>query len=302
MNKIYIIILNYNGGEDTLECMESVSRIDKGNNTVKILLVDNGSNDGSVAKIRDKYSDAIIIENKENLGFTGGNNEGIRYALKSGADYIMLLNNDTTVDRGLLVNMMKGFDSKLVGGVVPKIYFSKGSEYHKGRYEKKDLGNVIWYSGGIMDWENLIGKNRGVDEVDLGQYDTEDFTELATGCCFLLSAKAINKVGAFDDKYFLYYEDADLSQRLKKSKFKIKYMPNAFLWHKNAKSSGGTGSDLQDYYITRNRMSFGMKYAPLRTKIALIKESISLLRSGRNWQKRAVKDFFAGKLGRGSYR
>lgn len=302
MNKIYIIILNYNGGEDTIECVKSVSEINKGNNTVKILLVDNGSSDGSVAKVRNKFSEVVIIENKENLGFTGGNNEGIRYALKSGADYIMLLNNDTTVDSGLLVNMMRGFESSSIGGVVPKIYFSKGNEYHKDRYEKKDLGNVIWYAGGIMDWQNLIGKNRGVDEIDNGQYDAEGVTELATGCCFLLSAKAINKVGAFDDKYFLYYEDADLSERLKKGGFKIKYLPKAFLWHKNAKSSGGTGSDLQDYYITRNRMYFGMKYAPVRTKIALIKEGISLVRGGRNWQKRAVRDFFAGKLGRGSYK
>src|SRR3989344_360711 len=108
-------------------------------------------------------------------------------------------------------------------------------------------------------------------------------------------------VGMFDDKYFLYYEDADLSMRIKKKGFKIVYVPSSIIWHKNAGSAGGSGSMLQDYYITRNRLLFGFRYAPFRSKLALFRESLSLLFRGRQWQKCGVIDFYLGKLGRGSY-
>jgi len=164
------------------------------------------------------------------------------------------------------------------------------------------LGKVFWYAGGEMDWKNVIGHHRGVDEVDHGQYDDISETGYVSGCCMLLTKKLLEKVGGFDKKYFLYYEDNDLSQRSKRKGFKILYAPKAVIWHKNAGSAGGSGSPLQDYYITRNRMLFGMRYAPLRSKVALVRESIRLLLSGRKWQKAGIADFYKRRFGKGSYK
>ena len=117
----------------------------------------------------------------------------------------------------------------------------------------------------------------------------------------LIKKEVLQRIGLFDEKYFLYYEDSDLSQRVKKVGYKIVYAPKAILWHKNAGSAGGSGSTLQDYYITRNRLFFGLQYVPFRAKLALVKESIVLLIKGRSWQKRGILDFYLGKLGRGSF-
>ena len=185
--------------------------------------------------------------------------------------------------------------------VTPKIYFAKGHEYHKDKYKKEDLGKVFWYAGGYTDWDNVTSIHRGVDEVDHGQYDKIEEIQFATGCCMLLKKEVFEKVGLFDDRYFLYYEDADLNERIKRAGYKIYYVPTAILIHINAASSGGAGNSLQDYFITRNKILFGMTYAPLRTKLALIRESISLLRIGRPNQKLAIRDFYLHKFNKGTF-
>ena len=236
------------------------------------------------------------------MGFTGGNNFGMKYALKNGADYIVMLNNDTRIDPDMVKNLYLSIkDDKEAGGVLPKIYFEKGYEYHKDNYKKDELGKVIWYAGGRMDWANLIGKNIGVDEVDHGQFDNNREIDLATGCCFMIKAEVLRKVGMFDDNFFLYYEDADLTRRIKKAGYKIVFEPKAIMWHKNAESTGKSGSPLQDYFISRNRMLFGMRYAPVRTKIALIRESLKILVKGRESQKKGIVDFYLGKFGKGTF-
>lgn len=302
MKKIFVVILNFNGKDNTLVCLRSLAKVKLNKNTdLATVVVDNGSEDDSVQAIRKEFPKVIIIENQKNLGFTGGCNEGARVALKSGGDYVLFLNNDTLVHKDLIKNLLSAAENDSVGGVVPKIYFEKGYEFNKNKYKVVELGKVIWYAGGIMDWENLIGKNVGVDEVDRGQFDVSAETEIATGCCFMVRSDVLSKVGLYDDKYFLYYEDADLSQRIKNAGFKIIYEPKAILWHKNAESSGGSGSDLQDYYISRNRMLFGTVYAPLKTKIALFRESLKLLKNGRPRQKKGVCDFYLRRFGKGSF-
>ena len=113
----------------------------------------------------------------------------------------------------------------------------------------------------------------------------------------------LEKVGLFDERYFLYYEDADLNERIKRACYEIYYVPTAVLIHINAASSGGVGNGnvLQDYFITRNRMLFGMSYAPLRSKIALLRQSISLLRNGRPCQKQAIRDFYLRRFNKGTF-
>ena len=153
-----------------------------------------------------------------------------------------------------------------------------------------------------MDWKNVVGSHRGVDEVDHGQYEKCESTDFVSGCCLMVRREVLEKVGFFDPKYYLYYEDNDFCQRAKKAGFKIIYEPKAYLWHKNAGSAGGSGSHLQDYYTTRNRLLFGIKYAPVKSKLALIKEGTKLLIKGRKWQKRGVMDFYLNNFGKGSYR
>lgn len=300
--KFFVIILNFNGIKNTIECLESFKnvRIPQGVE-LEVAVIDNASIDNTISVMNKDFPEVKLIENNENLGFSGGNNIGINYALKQGADYIMILNNDTLVERDTIFELYQGFKTKEADVVSPKIYFEKGFEYHKERYKDKEKGKVFWYAGGEMDWNNVIGHHRGVDEVDYGQYDKKTELESITGACFVAKAEVFKKAGVFDDSFFLYYEDADLSMRIIKNSFKIKFVPSAIVYHKNAGSTGGSGSTLQDYFITRNRLIFGLRYAPLRARIALIRESITLLFSGRKWQKRGVLDFYTRQLGKGTY-
>lgn len=243
-----------------------------------------------------------LIRNEKNLGFSGGHNVGIRYAQEQEADYIVILNNDTKADKKLIKELVAVMESdEKIAVASPKIYFAPGTEFHKERYKEKDLGNIIWYAGGIMDWDNVIGSHRGVDEVDEGQYDHSEKTEFATGCCMIVRLAVHNKSGPFDTRYFLYYEDSDLQERMRVLGYTMYYASKGMLWHKNAASGGGSGSPLQDYYISRNRLLFGYLYAPIRSKFALLKESLSLMMTGRKWQKRGIIDFYLGKFGKGSY-
>lgn len=303
MKSVFISILNFNGNNNTLTCVESLKKIYIPDFKLTILVIDNNSSErlGLQSELLGKIQ-LKVIKSKENLGFSGGHNVGIKYALENGADYVLILNNDTYVDKNFIEELLQVAEADNdVGILIPKIYFAPGFEFHKDRYSQKDLGKVLWYAGGNMDWANVIGHNRGVDIVDIGQFDKIEETELATGCCMMIKKEAFDKVGMFDNKYFLYYEDADLTTRVRKNGFKIVYIPKSIIWHKNAGSTGGSGSALQDYYITRNRLLFGIKYAPIRAKFALLRESLKILLSGRCWQRRGVLDFYLGRLGKGSY-
>jgi len=297
--RVFVSILDFNGEENTIDCLRSLEKVSRDNFDLKVLAIDNASEKELKLPFFSGL-DVVLIRNKENLGFSGGHNVGIRYAIDNEADYILILNNDTIVDKNLISELVKSFKNN-IGIVAPRIYFAKGHEFYKNRYRKEDSGRVFWYAGGVMDWGNVIGRHRGVDEVDKGQYKKMESTDFASGACMMVKREVFEKVGPFDEKYFLYYEDNDLSQRAKRLKFGIIYNPKAILWHKNAGSVGGSGSNLQDYYITRNRMLFGLKFAPFRSKASLVRESIKLLRSGRFWQKKGILDFYIGKFGKGSY-
>lgn len=304
MKSVFVSLLNFNGEKNTLECLESLRKINFGDIDLTILVVDNASTESLnlESDLRGKIK-IKVIKNKKNLGFSGGNNVGIKYALENKADYVLILNNDTYVDSNFLTELLKAAEEdKKIGILIPKIYFAPGFEYHKDRYSEKEKGKVFWYAGGKMDWKNIIGSNRGVDEVDKGQFDKTEETEIATGCCMLIRKEALENAGYFDEDYFLYYEDADLTMRAKNKGFKVVYVPKSVVWHKNAGSAGGSGSVLQDYYITRNRLLFGFKYASIRAKLALFRESLVLLFKGRKWQKCGVIDFYLERFGKGSYK
>ncbi len=303
MKKIFISTINYNSQPETLDCLDSLNQINQKDIDVEVVVLDNNSKNPLQVDI-SKFAQLSIhlLISSVNLGFAAGHNKNISYALGHGADYVLILNNDTTVDKNFLQEMLKAFTThNKVGMVAPKIYFYPGDEYHKDRYSQSQLGQVIWYAGGKIDWKNVLSSHRGVDEVDQGQYEKVISTDFATGACVLISRQVLEKTGGFDEKYFLYLEDSDLSMRVKKLGYAIIYDPAAKIWHKNAKSTGGSGSELQDYFISRNRLLFGMKYASMRSKMALMRESWKLLRTGRKWQRTGIKDYFLRKFGKGSY-
>lgn len=302
MKKVAVVTVNYNTQEATSTLLRSLDKVKTPDFSLEIIVIDNGSEKPLTI---EKKPNTIQTNLDKNIGFTGGYNIGIKKALASGADYILIINNDTIVDQDFIIELLQVLESdQNIGVTVPKIYFAKGHEFHKDRYEKHDLGKVLWYAGGFIDFANAKSVHTGVDEVDKGQYDKDQRVDFATGCCMLFKKEVLEKVGLFDEQYFLYYEDADISMRIKKAGFSIFYAPKAIIYHYNASSSGGPGrgNELQDYFLTRNQMLFGMKYAPLRSKLALLRQSFRLLTSGRTKQKQAIRDFYLGNFAKGSFK
>lgn len=304
MKKVSIVTLNYNTEKDTKAFLKSLEKLKTPGFTFDVIVVDNASKTLFTLDKAEQKSYITIIRSELNTGFAGGNNIGMSRALERGADYVLCVNNDTIVHPDMLKNLLAVLDSDAkIGVTTPKIYFAKGHEFHKDRYKHDQLGKVFWYAGGNTDWDNVKSIHRGVDEVDQGQYDTIEKVTFATGCCMLFKREVLEQVGLFDDRYFLYYEDADLNERIQMAGYEIYYVPTAILTHVNAASSGGAGNGnvLQDYFITRNQMLFGMTYAPTRTRFALLRQSIRLLFSGRPKQKLAIQDFYLGKFGKGRF-
>lgn len=299
--KIFIIIVHYKGKKFTRQCLQSVEELKTFGFKLKTMVINNNPQE-SLKDLEGKFPKFTFHETKENLGFVGGNNLGIKKALEDGADYVFLVNNDTTLNPNILIHLIKVAEKRKKAGILgPKIYFAPGYEYHYDRYKKSERGKVFWYAGGEIDWANVITQHRGVDKVDKKQYDQIEETDYISGCGMFIKREVLKKIGLLDKKYFLYYEDSDFSVRAKKAGFKLLFTPQAKMWHFNAASSE-VGGSLHDYYITRNRLLFGMRYAPLRAKIALFRWGVSRLIVGRPWQKIAFRDFLIGRFGKGSYK
>lgn len=245
--KVTILILNWNGKEDTIECLESLRHINYPN--YDILLVDNGSIDGSVKCFRETYPDLEIIENGENLGFAEGNNVGIRKAMDNGKDYMLLLNNDTVVDCGFLGELVEVAESDSKIGIVgPKIYY----------YDYNGRKDVIWSAGGKI---NLItGKTSHINgqKIDDESLCKPTKVDYISGCAFLVKKDVFDKIGLLDPEYFAYFEEADFCVRASKI-FECVYVPQGKIWHKVSKSTGGNFSPIMAYYLIRNRFLFTKK-------------------------------------------
>ncbi len=222
---VFIILVNWNGREITLECLASLHTISYKN--FKVVVVDNGSSDDSVPAIARKFPGVVILEMRENLRFAEGNNAGIRYALEHGAELVLLLNNDTVVDKDFLSRLVENIQSdSAIGMVAPKIY------YH-------DDPGRIWFAGGELSmWAGTL-KHIGIREVDTGQYNSVREILYASGCCLLTRTEVINRIGMLDKSFFMYTEDADWCMRCRQAGFRIYYEPRARVWHKLSVSSGG---------------------------------------------------------------
>lgn len=299
--KVCVIVLNWNGREYIGDCLKSLSNLKMDKHEIEIIVIDNASSDDSVDFIKQAFPGVTLLLNSENLGYAEGNNVGLRLSLSKKADFSWIVNPDIQVSPDAFLALFETAQKYPQAGIFgSKIYFAPGFEFHKDRYKKDDLGKVIWYAGGQMDWANLIASHRGVDEVDKGQFDYDTETDFVTGASLFVRNKVLDQIGILDPAYFLYYEENDFCQRAKKYNWKLMLASQSLVWHANALATG-LGSALQDYYIARNRLIFGFRYAPMRTKLALLKEAVRLYFSGRPWQRRGVLDYFTGNLGAGSY-
>lgn len=296
---VYIIVLNWNGKDDTLECVKSLQQINYSD--YKIIIVDNGSEDDSVFEIKKNFPEIKIIENKKNLGFAGGNNIGIKYAVENKADYILLINNDTTVDSNFLSELVQaGEADEKIGALGSKIYFHSEP-------------NRIWFAGGKVNWLKNKGTHLGLDEIDNGQDNKIGEVDYLTGCCLLVKREVVEKIGDLAEDYFLYYEDTDFSLRTKNAGYKILYVPASKIYHKISRSTK-PGSASYIYYHVRNGLVMAKRNGSLLNKAVLYlhcvflfcKQIIKIIffPKKRNWAfavLRGGKDFLLGKMGKADF-
>ena len=304
MDKIAIIVLNWNTTELTKVTIDSLLKAKASDFTFQIVLVDNGSKEECILELEKTYKSnplITILKSNINNGYAEGNNIGIRWALSQEYEYIMIANSDIRVDPEFLNILYTNIKKSKKLFLAPKIYFEKGYEFHKDRYLPSDLGKVFWAMGGKVDWSNVYASNIAIDEVDKGQYNTLPATpDFISGCCFLVESKIFKDLGLFDNRYYLYMEDVDFSVRAKENNYQLKIIPTSVIWHINS-GSASASSNIQDYFISRNRMLFSLYHTPLRTKFAIFRESIKILFHGRKWQKVGIIDFYLNRFGKGSW-
>lgn len=255
MPLVFIVLLNYNGAEDTIDCLKSLQNV--GYSAMNIVVVDNASTDDSVERliIAQKDYEFIFLISEENNGFSAGNNIGIRYALEKDADYVLLLNNDTVVKPDFLslaVEASENDDS--VGLTIGKILY----------YKEPDL---IWYGGGELKQPYNYSIHLGFREnQNKPEFNHQRYVTYATGCYFLLKRAAIEKVGLMDEDYFLYCEDTDYSIRMTRGGFRMLYCPQSVIYHK-VSASTGKGSAFSTYYIARNNIMLFKKFFSGKEKV-----------------------------------
>lgn len=268
--KVSIILVNYNGKEYNTACIDSILQTqDTCNGLIirkQIIIVDNASTDDSVDILKEKYCIEVSVESSEriyqnriqdvklkgctntqielillerNYGFAAANNKGIERAEQWGADYVLLLNNDTEIDSNMIECLLNCAERNTRSVIIPKIYYS-------------DDRNRIWSAGGSISPVVRKIRHDGLNQMDKGQFEKERKVEFATGCCLLIPRNVLAKTGKLDERFFLYYEDVEYSLRLLRLGIAIYYCPKAYMYHKVGASSKGAESSLCAYYISRN--------------------------------------------------
>jgi GT2 family glycosyltransferase len=240
--KVVVVLLNWNEWSDTSLCLSTLEHLDY--KSFEVLVVDNGSTDGSPQRIRETFPWVNVVENGKNLGFTGGCNVGIRYAQAQGADFIWLLNNDTTVDPAALRALVEKAESdSRIGAVGSAIYFMD---------ERERL--QCWGGGYVNFW-------MGRSEHFLRKVD-DDKVEFIMGASLLLSRAAIDRVGALDEGFFIYWEDADICFRLRRHGWRLAVAGESKVWHKGSTAIGkGRVSSYKNFNASAAR--FFRRYAPV---------------------------------------
>lgn len=245
MFRVGIIIVNYNGGEDILRCLESVEA-----STVPpagTVVVDNASTDGSPDEISRRFPGVVLIRSGLNRGFAGGVNAGIRWCMAEGLDAALLLNPDAVLERSALEQLVAGANRHPGAILAPAICY-------RDRPDVVDsyVGDIVWWRGRMA--APLLGRPFSGDAATERRFAT------ASGCALLLPRTVVERLGELSQEYFLYFEDADYFERATQAGFELWYVPSAVVLHREGASTGGPGSPLATYYYIRNRHVFVRKF------------------------------------------
>jgi len=233
--KVSIVILNWNGLEDTSECIRSVMNLEYDNR--EVILVDNGSVDGSVKTLQGLFPSITIMENKENNGFARANNQAIEYALAKGTEYVWLLNNDTITVPDALSKLVSAAESPEIGLASPIIYFH-------------EPGGKIQFCGSIIDWQNK--RIRHIERLEeLASVESGENLSL-WGTALLMKRRTLSDVGYLSEKYFAYHEDEEYCLRVARAGYRCVVVPEARIFHKNSRSTGSNDAPMQVFLRSRN--------------------------------------------------
>lgn len=240
--KVAVVVLNWNGEEVIQDCLRSLSSVDYPD--FEVILVDNGSSDSSVERGIEEFPSLAIIENRENLGFSEGNNVGLERATQIGAKYALLLNNDTVVSEDFLSLLVSAAQSDPGIAVVgPTIC------YHESP-------NLIWSAGGLIDWGRGQTSMIGLNEEDRGQFgNVPRPVDFVTGCALLVAMDVVDQVGGLDPRFFAYFEEVEWCVRMTRAGKKVLHVPKSKIWHK-IELEARESSPLVHYYMVRNRLLF----------------------------------------------
>ncbi|MDC0377876.1 glycosyltransferase family 2 protein [Flavobacteriaceae bacterium] len=250
---VAIILVNWNSYDFSVNCINSLNKCNYKN--FKIILVDNGSKDLSIDKLSLKFKDIHFIKNKSNLGFTGANNIGISSALKQKYDYIMLLNNDTVVEKNFLKHLVVRFENdNKIGAIQPLIL-------------QMNNPDKIWNAGGkffrLIGLPIVIGNGKNIKAINLKKH----YTDWISGCCIMLKSKIIDEIGLLDNSFFAYFEDVDWSLRIKNAGYFLGIEKSSIIYHyesgsskSNSKSKEGYLDPMIHYYNFRNHIKLIKKH------------------------------------------
>jgi GT2 family glycosyltransferase len=249
VKRLAVVVLNWNGLEDTRVLLGTLGRCRAPQGwSVSLMVVDNGSTDGSAASLAAAFPAVEVLALPENLRFAGGNNAGLRRALAAGADAVLLLNNDTEADPGLLEHLILALEQHPgAGAAAPLIYFAAPSAR-------------IWYGGGRCTVALGLAAHRALRALDRGQFRAVETTGYLTGCCLIATREAWEKVGLLDDRYFIYSEDADWSLRARHAGYRLLFVPTARLWHR-VSASAGEGGPWKIYQRLRANLTLFSRHA-----------------------------------------
>lgn len=250
---VAVIVLNWNGWRDTLVCLESLTRLDYSD--AELIVVDNGSTDESVARIREAYPSVRLIEAGANLGFSGGCNLGIRDALGRGFQYVWLLNNDAKADPHALSALVHTAESNPRTGAVASII------YHMDRPDTVEF----WGGGYVNLWNGRLRIPKAPAQLNC-----------LFGCSLLLSAPALRDAGLLNERFFLYWEDTDLSLRIRSAGYRLAVAPDSRIWHRGS-ASAGTNSPSQALHYHRSATLFyrlHARFPVLPTLFLLVRRSM----------------------------
>lgn len=246
--QVSIVVLNWNGRDDTLACLGSIAQ--SSYPAVKVIVADNGSEDDSVSRIRGAFPAVQLMENGANLGFAAGNNRGIEAALAQGAEFVLLLNNDALIAPGALEALLADAAQHPRAGVFSgRIVFGDGS-------------NRIWYAGARWHADRQFFEHVGYGKPDGDEYAQPGLTDYASGCAFFVRAEVFKAIGLLDERFFLTYEESDFCYRARGAGFECRYVPAARFEHKVSASFGGESTPLHDYFYTRNLLLWAERHLP----------------------------------------